>query len=82
MTENKRIPFMIGFSLSADEIVARHIQNGSFDSAMAAARSLEVDMTSIFGNLTAQCMRLARLGEEMYVINRRSRSPPDTYALC
>ncbi|KIY45981.1 hypothetical protein FISHEDRAFT_76214 [Fistulina hepatica ATCC 64428] len=41
-------------------IVTRLAQASRFDTAIATARSLKVDMTELFSRLTAQCLRLAR----------------------
>ncbi|KDQ20617.1 hypothetical protein BOTBODRAFT_626620 [Botryobasidium botryosum FD-172 SS1] len=57
---------MSTFTMSSEDVVFRYIQIGNFDSAMAAARTLKVDMTGLFGHLTAQCLRLTSLGDEMY----------------
>jgi len=45
------------------QIVSKYAQAGSYDYALSAARSLDVDMTEVFERLTIQCMRLARRGE-------------------
>jgi len=36
------------------------VQNNRFNSAMATARTLEVDLTDLFSHLTRQCLRLSR----------------------
>lgn len=38
----------------------RMAQSNRFNMAMATARSLDVDMTELFGHLTNQCLRLSR----------------------
>ncbi|CCM04030.1 uncharacterized protein FIBRA_06187 [Fibroporia radiculosa] len=45
--------------LSPSSIVSRLTQVNLFDMAMSTARSLDVDMTDLFGRLTTQCLRLS-----------------------
>ncbi|KAL0949809.1 hypothetical protein HGRIS_009844 [Hohenbuehelia grisea] len=48
------------FLLPPDAIVFRLAQANRFNTAMAAARSLKVDMSDLFSQLTSQCLRLVR----------------------
>ena len=41
-------------------LVLRLAQAGRFNTAMTAARSLDVDMSDLFGHLTTRCIRLSR----------------------
>lgn len=50
----------VEFLLPAESIVLRLAQANEFDLAMAASRSLKVDMTDLFSHLTIQCLRLSR----------------------
>lgn len=50
-----------GFMVGPLDIVSRYVQNGAYDDAMGAARSLDVPMTMIFENLTSRCMQLSRI---------------------
>ncbi|KIJ26033.1 hypothetical protein M422DRAFT_236708 [Sphaerobolus stellatus SS14] len=62
----KRDPNLLATSqhfLTDAQIVSKYAQAGSYDYAMSAARSLDVDMTELFERLTLQCLRLARRGE-------------------
>ncbi|KAF8574446.1 hypothetical protein K439DRAFT_1399027 [Ramaria rubella] len=62
----KRQPDLLAASqhfLSGPQIVSAYAQAGSYDYAMSAARSLDVDMTELFERLTVQCLRLTRRGE-------------------
>ncbi|OCH95867.1 hypothetical protein OBBRIDRAFT_744376 [Obba rivulosa] len=49
-----------GFLLPPDSIILRLAQKNCFDMAIATARTLNVDMSDLFGHLTTQCLRLAR----------------------
>ncbi|KAI0829349.1 nucleoporin Nup120/160-domain-containing protein [Trametes gibbosa] len=49
-----------GLALAPDSIVLRLAQSNRFDTALATARSLDVDMTDLFGHLTGRCLRLSR----------------------
>ncbi|KAG9016926.1 hypothetical protein FRB93_009456 [Tulasnella sp. JGI-2019a] len=49
------------FLIGPVDIVSRYIQNGAFDEAIGAARSLDVSMTAIFENLTSRCLELSRM---------------------
>ncbi|KAI0951956.1 hypothetical protein AcW1_004182 [Taiwanofungus camphoratus] len=46
--------------LPPPSVVMRMAQSNRFNMAMATARSLDVDMTELFGHLTNQCLRLSR----------------------
>lgn len=55
--------FHVGFAelaLPAPSIVLRLAQSNRFNTAMATARSLAVDMSDLFGHLTSRCLRLSR----------------------
>ena len=41
-------------------VVLKLAQTNQFDEALATARSLGVDMTDVFSELTTQCLQLAR----------------------
>ena len=41
-------------------IVMRLAQLNKFNTAMSTARTLDVDMTDLFGHLTTQCLKLSR----------------------
>lgn len=45
--------------LSPSSVVLRLAQSNRFNTAMATARSLDVDMSDLFGHLTGQCLRLS-----------------------
>ncbi|KAI0637706.1 nucleoporin Nup120/160-domain-containing protein [Trametes polyzona] len=47
-------------ALPASSIVLRLAQANKFNTAMATARSLDVDMSDLFGHLTGRCLRLSR----------------------
>ncbi|OJT13189.1 Nuclear pore complex protein Nup160 [Trametes pubescens] len=47
-------------ALPAPSIVLRLAQSNRFNTAMATARSLAVDMSDLFGHLTNRCLRLSR----------------------
>lgn len=53
---------LIDFTLDSDAIVALFSQIGSYDSAFTSARTLEVDMSSLFESLTEKCVGLASHG--------------------
>ena len=48
------------FALPPASLVLRLAQAGRFNTAMTAARSLDVDMSDLFGHLTTRCIRLSR----------------------
>ncbi|TFK87436.1 hypothetical protein K466DRAFT_663014 [Polyporus arcularius HHB13444] len=48
------------FALPPPSIVIRLAQANRFNTAMATARSLDVDMSDLFGHLTGRCLRLSR----------------------
>ncbi|KAH9853874.1 nucleoporin Nup120/160-domain-containing protein [Lenzites betulinus] len=49
-----------GLALAPDSIVLKLAQSNRFDTALATARSLDVDMTDLFGHLAGRCLRLSR----------------------
>jgi nuclear pore complex protein Nup160 len=48
------------FLLSPTSIVLKLAQCNRFNTAMATARSLNIDMTDLFAHLTGQCLRISR----------------------
>ena len=48
------------FALPPPSIVVRLAQANRFNTAMATARSLDVDMSDLFGHLAGRCLRLSR----------------------
>ncbi|KAH9943007.1 uncharacterized protein BXZ73DRAFT_87453 [Epithele typhae] len=48
------------FALPPESIVLRLAQANRFDTALAVAKSLDVDMSDVFSHLTARCLRLSR----------------------
>ncbi|TIA99298.1 hypothetical protein E3P96_02943 [Wallemia ichthyophaga] len=50
-------------SMAPEDIVALFTQRGLFSVAIATARTLDVDMTGIFTNLSSRCLQLSKLGE-------------------
>ena len=48
------------FALPPASLVLRLAQAGRFNTAMAAARSLDVDMSDLFSHLTTRCLRLSQ----------------------
>ncbi|KAI0643699.1 nucleoporin Nup120/160-domain-containing protein [Trametes meyenii] len=54
------LPSGVGLALPPPSIVLRLAQASRFNTAMAAARSLDVDMSDLFGHLTSRCLRLSR----------------------
>ncbi|KAI0356677.1 hypothetical protein OH77DRAFT_1423630 [Trametes cingulata] len=47
-------------ALPPPSIVLRQAQSNRFNTAMSTARSLDVDMSDLFGYLTGRCLRLSR----------------------
>ncbi|KAI0334875.1 hypothetical protein GY45DRAFT_1317953 [Cubamyces sp. BRFM 1775] len=47
-------------ALPSASLVLRLAQSNRFNTAMATARSLDVDMSDLFGHLTNRCLRLSR----------------------
>ena len=45
---------------SPESVVLRLAQSNRFNLAMTTARTLEVDLTDLFSQLTRQCLRLSR----------------------
>ncbi len=45
--------------MSKEDIITHYVQLGLFDLALSNARTLQLDMTPIFGVLTSRCMRIA-----------------------
>ena len=57
--------------LSPSSVVLRLAQANRFNTAMATARTLQVDMTDTFSLLTRQCLRLSHsLDAVLYAKNR------------
>ncbi|KAG8960780.1 hypothetical protein FRC03_006142 [Tulasnella sp. 419] len=52
------------FAIGPADIVSRYVQDGAFDDAISAARSLQVPMNGLFENLTSRCVQLSRLSHE------------------
>ena len=50
-------------SMAPEDIIALFTQRGLFSIAIATARTLDVDMTGIFTNLSSRCLQLSKLGE-------------------
>ncbi|KAF7980886.1 hypothetical protein HWV62_36059 [Athelia sp. TMB] len=48
------------FYLSPESIVLKLAQANRFNTAMATARSLKIDMSDLFAHLTSQCLRISR----------------------
>ena len=48
------------FFLPPTSIVLKLAQSNRFNTAMATARSLNIDMTDLFAHLTGQCLRISR----------------------
>jgi nuclear pore complex protein Nup160 len=48
------------FLLAPTSIVLKLAQCNRFNTAMATARSLNIDMTDLFAHLTGQCLRISR----------------------
>lgn len=48
------------FLLPPTSIVLKLAQSNRFNTAMATARSLNIDMTDLFAHLTGQCLRISR----------------------
>ncbi|KAF7433113.1 hypothetical protein PC9H_005061 [Pleurotus ostreatus] len=53
------------FLLPPSAIVIRLAQSNSFNTALSAGRSLDVDLTDVFSYLTSQCIRLERRPESI-----------------
>jgi nuclear pore complex protein Nup160 len=48
------------FLLPPTSIVLKLAQSNRFNTAMATARSLDIDMSDLFTHLTRQCLRISR----------------------
>jgi len=75
------------FLLPPSSIVLKLVQSNRFNTAMATARSLNVDMTDLFTHLTSQCMRISRnpdsvVQEDMsdWLLTDKVSSWPGTHA--
>ncbi|KAK7696575.1 hypothetical protein QCA50_001233 [Cerrena zonata] len=49
-----------GLSLPPSSVILKLAQKGRFNTTLAMARTLEVDMSDVFAHLTNQCIRLSR----------------------
>lgn len=63
------------FGLPPSSIVLRLAQANRFNTAMATARSLDVDMSDLFGHLTGRCLRLSRNPDSVMYACPSARGP-------
>ncbi|CAL1702056.1 unnamed protein product [Somion occarium] len=90
MELNGRDPHFIsagGLSLSPSALVLKLAQLNRFNTAMATARNLDVDMSDVFAHLTNQCIRLERYLDDVmsedtsdWLLTDKASSWPGTYA--
>jgi len=55
----RNVFWLIDFNISAEDIISRYIGDGAFDDAISVARSLSIDMSDLYKNLTRRCVQLS-----------------------